>query len=438
MKYTAALVVASAVAVSADCSTSSFEELGNWFCEVVSHIKYSGLETTGTYQAVTSMDESGNCATAAQAYSGSIAPFNEELSVHIRGPTQLKTFAVYTPSTSTTRKRAATKSHAKRHGHQNLHKKYTEEKEEKRALGDLVVATIDGKVETWANNWSGESTATAAAAAATTAGSTTHVASSKVSSASSSTSTSSDYVAAGDYERVAYYNAETLEADGVAFLGSYGGAGSGTFDTVWGASLSYLNEDGTGGAASPTVLQNVLVGDNKEFAIFSDKECADGDAACGYARPGSVAHHGFDGADKVFLFEFTMPLSGDTGFNGDMPAIWLLNAKIPRTMQYGDCSCWESGCGEADIFEVLASGDTKAKSTFHFANSLGSSDYFDRPTSDYVKAALVFQASSATASIKILDPSVEFSSTLASTLVETFVDDQDDTGLSTLMSFLSS
>lgn len=43
-----------------------------------------------------------------------------------------------------------------------------------------------------------------------------------------------------------------------------------------------------------------------------------------------------------------MPMDGKTGFNGDMPAVWMLNANIPRTAQYGPkgCSCWESGCGE--------------------------------------------------------------------------------------------
>jgi hypothetical protein len=30
---------------------------------------------------------------------------------------------------------------------------------------------------------------------------------------------------------------------------------------------------------------------------------------------------GFDGADKVFLFEFSMPMDGTSGFNADMPAI---------------------------------------------------------------------------------------------------------------------
>ena len=37
-----------------------------------------------------------------------------------------------------------------------------------------------------------------------------------------------------------------------------------------------------------------------------------------------------------------MPLSGKTGFNEDMPAIWVLNAQIPLTSQYGtneECSC---------------------------------------------------------------------------------------------------
>lgn len=132
-----------------------------------------------------------------------------------------------------------------------------------------------------------------------------------------------------------------------------------------------------------------------------------------------------------------MPLSGDTGFNGDMPAIWLLNAKIPRTQQYGDCSCWNGGCGEADIFEVLTSGSTKAKSTFHFAESIGSSDYFTRPTSNYVKVAVVFQASTATASIKVIDDSTSFAAGLTGDQVATFVDEDDDLGLFSSLAFSS-
>jgi hypothetical protein len=86
---------------------------------------------------------------------------------------------------------------------------------------------------------------------------------------------------------------------------------------------------------------------------------------CGYVRPGSVAYResfifllnnartnqiadGIDGAGKVILIEYSMPRDGNAGFNGDMPAIWMLNAQVPRTLQYGNalCSCWESGCGE--------------------------------------------------------------------------------------------
>ena len=95
---------------------------------------------------------------------------------------------------------------------------------------------------------------------------------------------------------------------------------------------------------------------------------------------------GFAGGHKVFLFNFKMPLDGNRGFNGDMPAIWALNGAIPRTAQYNSCSCWPK-CGEVDMFEVLAKGDTKCKSTFHLANGAGSSDYFDRPTNKYMTVA---------------------------------------------------
>ncbi|KAI1857081.1 hypothetical protein JX265_011282 [Neoarthrinium moseri] len=440
MKYTAAVLLASAAAVSADCATTSYEEGGNWFCQAVNQIKYTNLAASGSYKAVSSMSSSGDCSFSDKAYSGAIAPFDEELSVHVRGPTQLKSFAVYKPAA--TKKRAEHKSH-RRHGHQHLHKKAAEGKqEEARAVGDDVIATINGQVVSWKNTWDGKTAAVAdSKAAATTypAAATTAATSSKTTKAASTASTSADFDAAGDYTRVAYYSAEDQTADGITFLGNYGGQGSGVFDNTWGNSLSYLSADGTSGAASSEILSNVLVGDNKEYAIFADTECADGDEECGYARPGSVAYHGFGGADKVFLFEFQMPASGKTGWNEDMPAIWLLNAKIPRTGQYSSCSCWGNGdgCGEADVFEVLASGDTKAKSTFHFLNSLGSSDYFDRPTSKYIKLAVVFQASSETASIKIIDDSVDFASSLSATTIESFVNDDGDSLLSTIMSFLS-
>lgn len=220
------------------------------------------------------------------------------------------------------------------------------------------------------------------------------------------------------WERIAYYNAEKQEVDNMMFMGNYGGQGSGVFDTTWGNSISYLNEDGTAGAASPQKLKDVYIPSNKEFAIFSGEKC---DGSCGYSRVNDVAYKGFSGGNKIFLFKFMMPLDGDRGFNGDMPAIWALNAAIPRNTQYARCSCWSTGCGEFDMFEALASGDTKLKSTFHLANGAGSSDYFVRPTTKYMKAAAIFDEDSASVSIKVLPDSTDFSKGLDDATVQSWI-----------------
>ena len=138
-----------------------------------------------------------------------------------------------------------------------------------------------------------------------------------------------------------------------------------------------------------------------------------------------IAIDGFDGDQKIFLLEFAMPYDGQTGFNGDMPSVWALNAQIPRTAQYGpaDCSCWTSGCGEADFFEVLTSGSSMAKSTVHAGVSGGDSDYFDRPTTP-VKAAIVMMDSTMT--IKILPDSFNFGSSLTHNQVKNLLADTDN------------
>ena len=130
---------------------------------------------------------------------------------------------------------------------------------------------------------------------------------------------------------------------------------------------------------------------------------------------------GFSGDRKIFLFEFSMPLTSSSSFDGNMPALWLLNAQIPRTSQYGtnpECSCWTSGCGEFDIFEVLDSGDTRCKSTLHMAPAGGSSDWFERPTSGSITAAVVFAGDSEVALIKVLDGEQNFGATLQNKMVE--------------------
>ena len=125
----------------------------------------------------------------------------------------------------------------------------------------------------------------------------------------------------------------------------------------------------------------------------------------------------------MFLVEFSMPLSGNTGFNADMPAVWVLNAQIPNTLQYGEatCSCWESGCGEFDVFEILDSGNTRAKSTWHGNVSGGDSNYFNRPTGSTMKAAVLFDGNSSAATIVVLPEDTDFSTTLSADQVNEFV-----------------
>jgi hypothetical protein len=140
-------------------------------------------------------------------------------------------------------------------------------------------------------------------------------------------------------------------------------------------------------------------------------------------QPGSVANKGFAGADKTFLFEFQMPHESPVGFLADQPALWFLNAKIPYTQQYGDCSCWGTGCGEFDAFEVLANGDTKCKSTFHSTFKGGDSNYFARPADKPVKVAVVFDSASRSVSVKVLDDGVVFGESLTAEDVAGFMSD---------------
>ncbi|KAL9054361.1 MAG: hypothetical protein Q9206_003571 [Seirophora lacunosa] len=185
----------------------------------------------------------------------------------------------------------------------------------------------------------------------------------------------------------------------------------------FGASLSYASSDGKSAAASPQMLHNQLIEDDVEVIVMSDKACSGG--SCGYTRPDGVAHHGFAGDHKLFMMEFSMPTTGKTGFNADMPGIWLLNAQIPLTSQYGtnpNCSCWTSGCGEFDLFEVLNSGNARCKSTLHMAPAGGSSDYFRRPENGTVKAAVLFLGKNESARIQVLDDALSSPPTSSSSI----------------------
>lgn len=182
--------------------------------------------------------------------------------------------------------------------------------------------------------------------------------------------------------------------------------------SCWGSSLSFANSEADGGAKSPQVLKDKFIPSDVEFSIFTDEECDD---SCGYSRPDAPAYKGFAGKNKAFLFEFAMPDDDSGSANPNVPSIWGLNAKIPRTSQYSDCSCWGSGCGEFDFFEVLEGQKDRVKTHFHADPNTqaggGSPDYFPRPKDKPVKVAAVFDGDGEV-HIVMLDDSVEFASSL--------------------------
>ncbi|KIX01810.1 uncharacterized protein Z518_09537 [Rhinocladiella mackenziei CBS 650.93] len=423
------MVAASAVvAQNPDC----YEEKGNWYCNEVGAISYSNFGTAGQYQKVTQMGPNGECTFADQSYHGGMAPMDGEVSWHFRGPIHLKQFAFYTSGSSETKRSIHPPPIQRRHAHQQLHhhhhnhaarEVHDEDMDivgEKRAVGDVVIATINGKVVTWTNEYDGSAPATAATAAPAAEEAVTLA----TAVYGSPTAAPSMNVGPGQWGRQAYYNAEQGIADGLVFLNHHGGQGSGVFDTVWGMSLSYASADNSAGSPSPVTLADTLIGDNSEFVLMTDKPCSDG--GCGTVRDGTVAYHGFDGASKLFLLDFSMPLSGATGFNADMPAAWMLNAQIPRTLQYGKCSCWDSGCGEFDVFEVLDSGNQKCKSTWHGVHSLGDSNWFPRPISGTKKVAVLFDGSSSTAHIIVLRDDTNFDASIAESTVAGFLNSISD------------
>jgi hypothetical protein len=124
-----------------------------------------------------------------------------------------------------------------------------------------------------------------------------------------------------------------------------------------------------------------------------------------------------------------MPSDGSSGFNADMSAAWFLNAQIPRTLQYGNaqCSCWTTGCGEFDAFEILSSGSNFLTTTIHSWQGTGTqfggggcSDYFSRPLAGSMKAAIIFSSSTETIQTVVLDSSVVFSEGLVDEIVSSW------------------
>lgn len=401
-----AVLAACLSTVSADfCSEGSTNTGGNYYCQAVKAVTYRNFGSSGQYNRISYMNTAtGQCLSEPQSYSGSLAPLDDEVSMHFRGPIQLKRFAFYSPGNHAKRS-----THDSHHAHMAFHNRLDMKKRTE------VTATINGVPVSWAMNAAAPTTD--AASSGSNGGAVDLKAPYKPPAPA----------AAGNWVRAAFYDAQSQVSQGLTFLNNMGGQGSGNFNTLWGNSLSYASSNGQSGSASPQVLADTTLPSNTEVIAMSDRPC-NGDS-CGYSRPGTVAHHGFGGRHKLFAFEFSMPADDSGAFNANMPAIWMLNAQIPRTVQYPknpDCSCWASGCGEFDLFEVLTSpeGSSMMKSTLHGTVQGGDSDYFNRPFTGTMKAAVLMSESQA--HLKVLHDSFDFGHDIPPAFIDQLAKSTDD------------
>ncbi|RPB27114.1 hypothetical protein L211DRAFT_896906 [Terfezia boudieri ATCC MYA-4762] len=349
----AAALISFGLASATSCSGPVINSIS--YCNPVDQIKYDNIVSSGSYNDVIGMDlDSCTCSYAPKPVTGS--PLDEGLSLHFRGPLQLKQFAVYYPAPPKQKR-----SHAHKHlGHHHAH--------HKRAMVDKPTSEYSDDGVT---------------------------------------------LPEGLWVRKAYYDGPSQTVEGLVFMNHRGGQGSGVWDKC-GSSISYMSSDTTVGAKNPQILQNAPIKSRDEFMIFSDEECDD---SCGFSRPGIPAFKGFAGSKKIFVFEFSMPddvtpnpnNDPELSFNDNMPAIWALNSKIPRTSQYvlgqNSCSCWSSGCGELDLFEVLKDATPMCKSHFHSKKGAGGGDpnYFPRPVNGFVKYAVYFNDDNSATITKLPD-----------------------------------
>ena len=479
--FLAAALTASSGLVSAGSVDSSCTNIiGNYYCNEVSQVKYTNVGFQGSYNEVISFDTNTcSCNSKPVQFSGSLAPFDQELSVHFRGPLELKQFAQYSFTNNNKRKRHLHHVHKRKDANAYETVYVTENlaitttvygnpsspvptpdsgsingnPQEKLQKSSAAVESAPSQQDS-SSPVDEASTSSSIAAPVDEASTSSSIAapvissapavtsspdaaSSSLSSAASKSTASKSSASGAGWSRDSYYHAESSSASGVVFLNNLGGVnGSGVWDSCFGNSLSFCGSDGVSAAQESTTLGNIFLPSNKEFTIFSDRACS-GDS-CGYYRPGTPAYHGFGGATKVFLFEFTMPLdpSSDAQINADMPAIWFLNAQIPRTLQYGngECSCWGSGCGEFDVFEVLNSGNKWLTSHLHSGQGSsdssgsygggGTPDYIMRPIDSSMKAAVVFEEGSIT--ISVLDDSASFDDFLTSETLSGWVKEKED------------
>lgn len=288
---------------------------------------------SGSYQRVTNMlpgvwgqaCPSNACQKASTPVSGSLAPFNEDLTVNFRGPLELYDIAVYQPGSSA-------------------------------------------------------------------------------------------------WTRVSSWN--RCGSTNLTFFNNLGGGDvSGEWTVCGGNSQSYASADAKAAARSPTRFTGTLE-NRKEMNILTDTACVGtGDSSeCGFYR--GVTRRGWNGA-KLFAIRARMPryTGPKTEYYDDVPAIWMLNARVVRTAQYG-CNCRgmgsPGGCGELDVAEVLhGESPLHATSTIYsFKGATGSGqNYFQRPVNESATFIVLFDASGKIQMLRLKANAFDFGDTVSNATV---------------------
>jgi hypothetical protein len=343
------------IAAFADSSCPDAQVIADYtYCQSVARALIQNVGHSGTYQKVIGMDSNtGQITSGPFSFSGPLAPFDEDLSLHFRGPLNLKQFAVYVPGT-TKKKRSNTKHyrmahHAHVHARHNLQTKVVEIVDVDENV--IVQTTLDGNATTLTKFFttseflskldrsqgsttiqssvtvSGDSplfnpsttfaTITAplggyglrSSQEPTTQSSTSVIAETSASAAETPLSYDSQVTATqtsasvqqsgGDWQRSAFYDSDNKISDGITFLNNKGGQGSGVFDLKFGLSLSYADCTAETAAQSSTIFDGFL-NNTVELAIFSDTPCSE--ESCGFWRPGAPAYRKYISMSRCFSY----------------------------------------------------------------------------------------------------------------------------------------
>lgn len=354
--------------------------------------RYSNFVKSGWYNAITEMNDNGECRSEPKEFNSTLGPLAEEVVLAFRGPIHVNEVSVFLPGDDGVFKRDA-EGLAKRKEEQCNQYEHHSHKHSKRKLVQVTETVLVYEDE----HGKPISPSTPAGGAATGAPAPDSDSSPSFGPDSSSSSDSdSSSSAEGGYERISHWRPDKGVAKNCSFLNHKGGRGSGVWSEPYGNSLSWANKDNTDASVKSEILGDVLIPSNSEFLFMSGLLCGDKSEKhdCGYYRPGTVALHGFGGDCKIFIIEFLMPDTMDVGFNANKPAVWLLHRDIVLTLQYGkpDCSCWP-GCGELDLFEILNSGEKNMITAYHGRpnGSGGSPNYIPRPEGGPIKTAVIMK-----------------------------------------------